>query len=176
MTPIYVAAKWQTPAHRAAVDVIVIHTTETPCLTGMAIRVAQGFARGDRQASAHYVIDPADVVCCVRETEVAWHCPKCNRRGIGIEHCGYTVAQPGQTPTDWLGDGHASGVLDLSAQLVAEIAARWQIPLVHLTLDQLRVGARGIISHWDATQVFTPGGHVDGSSWPWDAYMQRLNQ
>ena len=173
MTPIYVPAKWQTPAHREQVWWVVIHTMELPCVSGMAARLAQRFAVGDRQVSAHYSVDSGDVVCSVRETEVAWHCPKANRRGIGIEHAGYST---GPVATDWLHDEHALGMLDISAELVASICTRWAIPVVHLTPAQLLAGEHGIIGHVDASDAFkTPGGHRDpGECWPWTEYLDKI--
>jgi N-acetyl-anhydromuramyl-L-alanine amidase AmpD len=172
VTPEFIRAHFFTLAHRERVDVVVIHTTETPCVSGMALRIAHGFAKGDREASTHYVVDPGTVVECVRETDVAWHCPGANRRGIGIEHAGYT-----QWPnaTDWLHDEHAAGMLALSAELVAGICQRWGIPCVHLTPAELASGSRGLVAHVDATEAFsTPGGHVDGSTWPWDSYLHAV--
>jgi N-acetyl-anhydromuramyl-L-alanine amidase AmpD len=169
MRPEFLRAMYQTSAHRERVDVVVIHTTETPCVSGMALRIAQGFAEGNRKASAHYIVDPGNIIQCVHEHDVAWHCPGANRRGIGIEHAGFT-ARP--TPTDWLHDQHAAGMLELSAELVAGICERWNIPVVHLTPAELAVNHRGIVSHADATEAFqTTGGHVDGSTWPWDSYL-----
>jgi len=109
----------------------------------------------------------------VRETEVAWHCPKANRRGIGIEHAGYST---GPLATDWLTDEHAVSMLDLSAELVAGICLRWDIPALHLTPAQLLAGQRGLIGHVDASDAYqTPGGHRDpGDAWPWAEYLDKI--
>ena len=174
LTPQWIPAKWLTQANRSTVDLVVIHTTETPCVSGMALRIGQGFQKGDRQVSAHYVVDPGTIVHCVHESDVAWHCPGANRNGVGVEHCGFTLSP---APTDWLHDGHAAGMMDLSAQLVADICKRWSIPVIHLSPAQLADGERGIVAHADATIAFgTPGGHVDGSTWPWDEYLAAVNK
>jgi Negative regulator of beta-lactamase expression len=145
---------------------------ELPCVSGMAARLAQRFATGERKVSAHYSVDSGDVVCSVRETAVAWHCPKANRRGIGIEHAGYSG---GPLATDWLHDEHALSMLEVSAELVAGICARWPIPVVHLTPAQLLAGEHGIIGHVDATNAFkTPGGHTDPGAWPWTEYLDKI--
>lgn len=166
----FVQAKWQTVAHRERVDWIVIHTMETPCVSGMAARIAQRFELGERKVSAHYCVDPVEIVQCVRDTNVAWHCPGANRRGIGIEHAGYSQ---GEHATDWSSDGHAQGMLALSARLTADLCARWNIPAVHLTPAEVAAGHRGIIGHDGATEAFrTPGGHTDpGKAWPWEKYL-----
>lgn len=175
MQPTFIQAKWQTVAHRERVDWIVIHTMEAPCVSGMAAMIAQRFALGERKVSAHYCVDPAEVIQCVRDTNVAWHCPGANRRGIGIEHAGYSQ---GEHATDWLNDSHAHGMLANSAQLVAELCQRWDIPIDRLFAAEIAQGHRGIIGHVDATEAFkTPGGHTDpGKSWPWDAYIEMVRE
>ena len=173
LTPEFIRAAHFTVAHRERVDWLVVHTMEVPCVSGMALRVAQGFARGDRIVSAHYCVDPGNVVQCVQESDVAFHCPGANRRGIGIEHAGYSQ---GPSATSWATDSHAAGMFPLAAQLAAEVCARWQIPMIHLTVEQLAAGERGIIGHRDATEAFeTVGGHSDpGSTWPWDSYLAAI--
>lgn len=165
----FIEAKNKTIAHRERVDYIVLHTMEVPLSPGMALRVATNFARGNRAVSAHYCIDPVQVVQCVHETDVAWHCPGCNRRGIGIEHAGYADR------TDWSAPD-AQAMLRLSADVAAKACNRWNIPVVHLTAAHLKAGERGFVGHLDATEAFeTPGGHRDpGQRWPWDAYLQMV--
>ena len=173
LIPQFVQALHYQAANRSAIDWIVLHTMEAPCVTGMAQRCAhnmQGWARAD---SAHYACDPANVIQMVREQDIAWHCRSdstgtVNRNSIGVEHAGYTLGNP----TDWLHDPHAQGMMDLSAQLVADLCRRYHVPIVHLTVAQIQAGERGIIAHVDATRAFNvPGGHVDGSTWPWDQYL-----
>lgn len=173
MEPTFVQAKWQTVAHRERIDWIVVHTMEAPCVSGMAARIAKRFALGERKVSAHYCVDPAEVIQCVRDTNVAWHCPGANRRGIGIEHAGYSH---GSDATAWLTDEHAQAMLALSARLVADLCERWDIPVLHLGPGEIAAGQRGIIGHADATEAFeTPGGHTDpGKDWPWDSFLASI--
>lgn len=163
-----------TRAHRERVDQIVIHTMETGCVSGAAMAVALRLQDKAKKKSAHYLVDPSAIVQCVYETDVAWHCPKANRRGIGIEHAGRAFSSPDgkKLATDWdTPEGEA--VLRLSAALVAGICKRWDIPAKRLTLEEIIDGRKGIIGHDDATEAYaTPGGHRDpGPHWPWDKYM-----
>ena len=174
MTPEFLQALHFAKLGRTSVDLLVLHVMEVPCVSGMARRVAQGFARGDRVASCHYCVDPSNVIQCGREDDEAFHCRsdatgEINRVSIGIEHAGYSE---GPSATDWQ-DEHAAGMFDLSAELAADICRRWQIPIVHLTPDQLLSGQRGIIGHVDATEVYqVQGGHQDpGKTWPWDNWL-----
>lgn len=165
----FIEAMHKTVAHRERVDTIVLHTMEVPLRPGMALRIATNFARGNRKVSAHYCIDPVQVVQCVRESDVAWHCPNCNRRGIGIEHAGYADR------TDWTLP-EAQAMLALSAAVAANACKRWGIPVVKLTAAELKAGHRGFIGHSDATEAFeTPGGHRDpGERWPWKEYLRMV--
>ena len=171
----FIQCQWQTIAHREDCHVIVIHTMEVPLQDGMAMRVAEAFQNGyhmvdgklePHKVSAHYCVDTSQIVQCCHEYNVAWHCPGANRRGIGVEHSGYA------DKVDW-NSPEADAELRLSAGLVAGICKRWDIPVVHLSVDELRGNARGLIGHVDATIAFaTPGGHRDpGQSFPWAYYL-----
>lgn len=170
MTIPFVQAKHFIRAHRAQVDLLVIHTMEVPLAGGMATRVATGFAGGDREASAHYCIDPVQIVQCVHESDVAWHAPKANRRGIGLEHAGYADSSDWSSP-------EAQAMLWLSAQLALGICERWKIPVVRLAPEQIAHGERGICGHADVVAAFPgqAGTHHDpGERWPWDDYLRRI--
>lgn len=174
MQPQMVPARWKTVAHRERVDWIVLHSTEGPCHSGRAMAGALAHQRGERKASAHYFVDPSAIVQCVLETDVAWHCPGTNRRGIGIEHCASGLGDIVPV-TDWA-SSEAQAMLRLSANLVAAIAKRWDIPLVRLAPSEILAHHRGIFGHVDATTAFgTPGGHRDpGPAFPWDQYLDLL--
>jgi len=155
-----------------AIDLIVIHTMEAPERAGTARAVAQWFAGPDApEASAHYCIDASEIIQCVPEDVVAWGAPGANRKGIHLEHAGYA----GQSAAAW-DDEYSRAVLALSAELAADIASRHQIPIVRLTVDQLRAGARGFCGHAEVSKAF-PGknpklDHTDpGPGFPWAWYL-----
>lgn len=168
----FLQARWFTPANRKRIDLIVIHTMEVPLGVGLAQRVAEGFARGNRKVSAHYCIDPQLVIQCVREPDIAWHTPSANSLGIGLEHSGYALAGAGHSQTDW-SQPQAQAELRLSAALAAELCKRWGIPIVHLSVSDFLAGKKGFIGHVEASNAFpSPGGHRDpGMTWPWDQYL-----
>lgn len=65
---------------------LVIHSTATPGATAQAER--NYFNSGDRQASAHYVVDWTQAVQMIPEDEEAWHAgPTANARFLSIEIC-----------------------------------------------------------------------------------------
>jgi N-acetyl-anhydromuramyl-L-alanine amidase AmpD len=166
-TPPFVQAKHCTLAHRARINLIVIHTMEIPEADGNAMRCALAFQRGARKASAHYCVDPHQVVQCVRETDVAWHAPMANRYGIGIELTGYAK----QTAAEWADDA-SRAILDRAAILVADICHRRGIPAVKLSAADLLAGKRGICGHVDTTEAWHKSTHVDpGPCFPWSAFI-----
>jgi N-acetyl-anhydromuramyl-L-alanine amidase AmpD len=171
------------------VDYIVIHTAELPCRPGIARRLGEVFAKIDttidpktgkphqKAKSAHFGVDPDEVFQYVRESDVAWHCPKANSRGIGIEHAGYAVNQlhDGKviaTATDWASPA-AVAMIERAAKLVAQLCQAWSIPVVRLSPTEIAHGARGIVGHVDVTRAFPGSGtHIDpGPRWPWARYL-----
>ncbi len=77
----------------ATIDTIVMHYT----VTATAAQAIETLTIGERQASAHYVVDRnGDIYQLVQDEFKAWHAPQVNSRSIGIEH----VAMPGQQMTD----------------------------------------------------------------------------
>lgn len=173
----FIEARWKTIAHRAMIDTLVIHTMQVPCKAGAAEAVARRFQVGERKVSAHYCIDPENVVQCVHETDVAWHCPKANRRGIGIELAAYGVPVPasGRAATDW-SSSEAQSMLLLAAEVAAQVCERWSVPVVHLTEQEIQHGARGFVGHVDVTRAFPGSGtHVDpGPGFPWQQFLAQV--
>jgi N-acetyl-anhydromuramyl-L-alanine amidase AmpD len=83
-------AKHYTPASRDAEDIylLILHSTSG---TGTAEQLRQYFAAGERQVSAHYIVDAKGAVATsVEPKDIAWHAGNwdTNRRSIGIELVG----------------------------------------------------------------------------------------
>lgn len=160
---------------------IVIHDMEYPKKDGTAVWCGKFFAGllgGEApHSSAHYGIDNREIVQYVREEDGAWHAPgylagqEVNRISIGIEHAGYARQSPGE----WQ-DSYSGPMMQMSAQLVAELCNRYGIPAKRLTLDELRAGESGICGHVDITRASGSGTHTDpGDGFPWDWYMGLVN-
>src|SRR5262249_47184903 len=138
----FVQARNYTKANRTAVDVIVIHTMESPEKPDTAENVANWFAGATApQASAHYCIDANSIVQCVRDQDIAWHAPGANSNGLGFEHAGKAA----QTRGDWA-DDYSTKELALSAKLASEKCKQYGIPVVWLSIGDLVSGKRGITS------------------------------
>lgn len=151
---------------------IVIHDLEYPNTPGAARWAANYFATNVPK-SAHYTVDPNEIIQSVREEDGAWHTPgyiqgvEVNRQSIGVEHGGYA--------RDPWNDANASATLERSAVLVAEIAQRHGIPVQWLSPSEIRSGTPGIAGHDDFTIATGSGTHVDpGRNFPRDWYITRV--
>jgi len=145
----YVQAVNYTPAAGRAIDLVVIHTMEAPEKPGTARGVAQWFASKDApKASAHYCIDDATTIQCVREQDVAWAAPGSNHNGVHLEHAGYAS----QTPSQW-DDVYSRAVLERSAVLCARICERHHIPVIYVDAEGLLRGERGVTTHAQVTKA-----------------------
>jgi N-acetyl-anhydromuramyl-L-alanine amidase AmpD len=153
------------------IDLLVIHTMETPDRSGAARWCASFFGVPDAPlASAHFCVDSQETIQCVREDVVAWAAPGANRHGIHIEHAGYAK----QTTEQW-DDEYSRAVLARSAKLAADICKRHGIPTVKLSPEDLVKGRRGICGHVDVTNAFPGKGrtHWDpGPAFPWTRYLE----
>ena len=83
----FVQARNFTKGRSNKIDVLVIHTMETPENHDTAESVSNWFAGSSApRASAHYCIDDNSIVQCVHDADVAWHAPGANHNGLGFEH------------------------------------------------------------------------------------------
>lgn len=157
------------PSRVRAVRLVVIHDMEYPERSTSAEWCA-GYFRGSRapMASAHYYIDNDSVVQGVKEEHTAYAAPGVNADGIQLEHAGYAR----QTRAEWLDTYSLQMLKNESAPLVAQICARHKLPMRHLSNAELASGARGIIGHWQASQVYKLSDHHDpGPNFPWNDYI-----
>lgn len=67
---------------------IIVHRTGNPNTSARANRGWFDQAHGNgRESSAHYIVDQKEILLCIPEDEVAWHCAGVNSTHIGIEVC-----------------------------------------------------------------------------------------
>lgn len=157
---------------------IVIHATSPglPPATfplsssaGMARSTASYFHQESSGGSAHYVEDVTNEEHCVPDYAVAWHAPP-NPGSIGVEIC----AEVWYSREQWLGSDVWPAVTRAAAR-AAELAARFGVPTVRLTVGDLRAGRRGVCGHWDVSLAFQQSDHTDpGPNFPWDHFMAEV--
>jgi GH25 family lysozyme M1 (1,4-beta-N-acetylmuramidase) len=151
---------------QTAVTRLVIHATVSPCVRGGAKSVANYFRTTTRAASAHYVVDPGEVVQCLTESTVGYHAPP-NTGSLGFELC-----DPQAGSASRWADANHEAMLRRAATLVRARAKQWGIPLVKLSAADLKAGKRGICGHADVSAAWHLTDHSDpGTGFPWAHFM-----
>lgn len=161
-----IRARHYTQGNRSEVLWIVLHSTESARVKGAARSVASWFASaGAPMASAHYIVDPDEVIQGVDERAIAWTQGSANPYSIGIE----IVGKASHTREQWL-DDYGEPTLTRVAALVREIADRWGIPLVYVDATGILRRDLGITTHATLTEAYrVAGGHTDpGRGFPLD--------
>jgi len=161
----------RTVGSNGTVTRIVIHDMEMPEAGTTAETCAQMFHTTTRQASAHFCVDNDSAIQCVPLDCRAWHAPP-NTGSVGIEHAGYAR----QTRAQWL-DSYGLKMLDISAELTARLCKMFGIPIVKLSVTDLKNGKRGICGHVDVSNAWHKTSHTDpGSNFPWDVYLDMVRK
>lgn len=188
-----------TPGHNKPIRRIVMHATVSPCVPGGARATAAYFKSPRAGGSAHYIVDPAEVVQDAYDDVIAWHAPP-NQGSIGIEMCDYPssttadhwyadhapsmAAQPGHPPTThngkrplfrWLEKNHRL-MLHRAAQLVAELCLAYDVPAVWLSVSDLLAGHEGITSHANVSGAWHESTHWDPGLWPRRRFMRLVRK
>jgi hypothetical protein len=97
----------------------------------------------------------------------AWTLRAGNQLSENIEQC----ARARYTRTEWLA---REKLLDATARWLADRSKARGIPLVHLTLDEVRAHKPGVIGHADYTYATGDGTHTDpGPEYPWDVVLDK---
>lgn len=150
------------------IGLVVLHDMEAPEYPGTAMKVARWFAGATApQASAHYCVDNAELVQCVKDLDVAWHAPGANHNGIGIEHAGYASQRRDQ----WM-DPYSTACLRMSAALTQYLCDKYAIPVAFLDAPALLAGFRGITTHAEVSKAWRKTSHTDpGAGFPMDLYL-----
>lgn len=154
------------PIHR-----VVIHSTVSPCVAGQARATAAYFRGTDRDASAHYVVDPAEVVQVVYDSVEAYHAPP-NQHSLGVELCDIPSAL---TAARWLGRNHRAE-LERAAELVAQLCLAYGVPVRYVTAAQLRAGAHGITTHAEVSAAWRQTTHWDPGRWPRRRFIRKVRK
>lgn len=147
---------------------IVIHETQSRCIPGAARAVARYFRTTDRPASAHYIVDPGEVVQCVYDDVVAYHAPP-NDGSIGVELCGITSADLARWSTR-----ERRRMTELAVQLVAELCLAYDVPPYYVGPTALKRGERGVTTHAAVGKAWGQTDHWDPGAWPRRAFMRQV--
>lgn len=154
---------------------IVIHDMEASETDTRAENTAAYFANPSdgRSVSSHYCADNNSVVQCVRLKDVAWTVGNRpgNNRGINWELAGFAS----QNRNQWL-DQFGRDMFNRMAPLVRSDAAKYGIPLIKRTVNELKAWIPGVTSHNDLRIAFGTTTHTDpGNNFPWDVFLETMN-
>jgi N-acetyl-anhydromuramyl-L-alanine amidase AmpD len=150
------------------IDFFVILDMEAPEKGDTAESIARYFHNGPASpSSAHYCVDATSIVQCVRENDIAYHAPP-NTHSIGVEHAGYAR----QSKSEWTDTYSTLMLRDRSAPLVADLCAKYGIPVRFLSPADLKAGKRGITTHANVTAAWHETTHTDpGPNFPMTTYI-----
>lgn len=168
----YVPARRQTKVEgKRTIRGICIHDMEAPEKEKTAENVAKYFQSPQAGGSAHICIDSDSVVQCVWDNNVAHAAPGANHDMLHIELAGYAK----QTRDEWL-DSYSVAMLTLAADVTAQYCLKYDIPVKHLSNEELRNGDKGIVGHYQVTAVYKRSTHTDpGKNFPWDFFLERVS-
>jgi hypothetical protein len=155
----------------AQVRWLAVHSTEG-IMRAADLRAWASWPGSSHASADQYgnLLTPADGF--VPYDRAAWTLRNGNPVSENIELCAFAA----WSRTRWL---EARELLELCAQWLADRyrAHRGRIPLVKLTVAQVRAGHAGVIDHDDYTDASGDGTHWDvGESFPWDVVIPRARQ
>jgi N-acetylmuramoyl-L-alanine amidase CwlA len=152
---------------------IVIHSTVSPTVEGGARKIAGYFRSREAGGSAHYVIDPGEVVQSAYDDVIAWHAPP-NPHTLGLEMCDQPDARTG---IRWRGKDHER-MLRRTAKLTAELCLANTIPVRFVTAAMMRrdPNVKGITTHAETSKAFGQSTHWDPGKWPRARFVLYVRQ
>jgi N-acetyl-anhydromuramyl-L-alanine amidase AmpD len=170
MTPQFLQARHYRPGPRK-VDLVVIHSAEIGESLAGAEALMKVCAVNERVASWHYAVDADTITQSVRENDIAFHAPGANHNGIGIELSGRAK----QTKEEWQ-DPFSFRMLELVADLLVDICARHDLPIIFVPRESLKLpGVRGITTHAEVSKAFGKSSHWDpGPNFPMAHLLERV--
>lgn len=142
-----------------------MHGTVSPCEYGGARKISAYFRSNAARGSAHYVVDPGEVLQSAYDSVVTWHAPP-NPHSIGIELCDMVGDSKGALPMSRWDDRRHASMLKLAARLTAELCLAYNVPVVLLSPADLRKGKRGICEHSDVSEAYGQSSHWDLGMFP----------
>ena len=151
---------------------IVMHGTVSSDNAGTARNIARWWnGPGSPMSSAHYVVDPKEVIQCVGDHSVAYHCGY-NQNSIGVELCDEQAG-----PASRWEDADSQAILRRAARLVAELCLAYNIEPVRPSIADLkRKGPHGIYGHNDSRLAFGRTTHTDPRDFNWPRFLRMVRE
>lgn len=146
---------------------VVIHATVSPDTPGTARTIANWW-KGPTSpvTSASYIVDPREVIQCVGDHTVAYHCGY-NTNTIGIELCDEQTGPPNR----WK-DSNSQAIIARAAKLTAQLCLAYGIEPRRPSVSELKAkGPHGIYGHNDSRLAFGYTDHSDPRDFDWPAFI-----
>lgn len=144
---------------RSRTVVVVIHATDN---TASAAAEAEYATTRPDQTSAHFYVDDTSAYRALPLDNIAYGCLwHGNQISVQLELCGRSNQLTDAT-------------MRRAAPIVAEICARYGLPVRKVGPADVAAGVRGICGHADITAAFPQdhGDHTDpGSAFPWSTFI-----
>lgn len=149
---------------------IVMHGTVSSDNRGTARNIANWWAgKTSPVTSAHYTVDPGEVIQSVGDHTVAYHCGS-NSNCIGVELCDEQTG-----PASRWSDADSTAILKRAARLVAELCLAYNIEVKRPSIADLkRKGKHGIYGHNDSRLAFGNTSHTDPRDFPWTKFINMV--
>ena len=136
---------------------IVIHYTAS---TGSALNNTKYFKSTYRGASANYFVDTKDIYCCVKPSNMAWHCG--DKAYSGTKHPYYGKCTNGNSIGIEMCCEKVNGKLHINDKTIANVKK-----LVMWLMDEYNISADHVIRHYDVSGKKCPNanGLLTDSKW-----------
>jgi hypothetical protein len=162
---------WQRGDLAREIRLLCLHSAECGKVP-IAAEALQSWASGaahPTEASWHFAVDVDSITQSVEIHDIAWHAGPINGYSIGIEQAGRAA----QTYEQWT-DEYSMALLERTAQLVAVLAAWYDLPIDHVA-NPKDPKAKGVCTHADVTKAWkVRGGHTDpGSAYPMEFVLAK---
>jgi hypothetical protein len=153
---------------------VVLHGTVSRAVEGGARDIARYFRSDSAGGSAHYIVDPGEVVQSAYDSCVAWHAPP-NPHSVGIEFCDMVGVGGKPLPASrWTKDPAHWNELRLGSRLVAELCLHYHVPVALVGASALKTGRGGICEHSDVSEAWHQSSHWDLGEFPRRRFLRMV--
>lgn len=169
-SPPFILARNQGGAQKP--KAIVMHATVSSDDKGTARNIAHWWnGPGSPMSSAHYVRDAHEVIQCVGDHRIAYHC------GYNKDSIGYELCDEQRGPKSRWQDEDSTAIIRGAARDVARLCAAYGIEPIRPTIAQLKAkGPHGIYGHNDSRLAFGGTTHTDPRDFPWAMFMRLVRR
>ena len=169
-SPEFIQACYQGGAQKP--KAVVLHGTVSSDDKGTARNIARWWqGPTSPMSSAHYVRDALEVIQCVGDHRVAYHC------GYNQDSIGYEFCDEQKGPASRWQDKDSLAILRGAAKDVALLCLAYDIEPKRPTIAELKAkGPHGIYSHNDSRLAFGGTTHTDPRDFPWAQFVRLVRR